>query len=472
MADGSGDDAMAWTNVEGSRWRRLRALWRSVLALSWPVMTEQVSRTLMRTVDVFITALFSPAAVVAIGLAELYSQFALRIGLGLGGGAIALSSQETGREGGVGRDETIGTALLLGVLLGIPLALAGIFFGEAMIALLGASEEVIALGSVYLAIILATAPARHVMLIASRALQGTGDTRTPMYINIFANLLNVMGSLVLGLGLLGAPELRVVGVGIATATANVSSALLFFAVLSGPWAEAGVKQPRNPVIARQLIVVGAPKTAEGFAVALARFPFNALLLVFGTEVNAGYQIGRRIYQQVTAPLARGYKVAASIVVGQSLGRGNPGEARFGGWGIAALGVLSIGGIGVLLIVAADPIVRLFSDDPAAIGRSIDFVRTYALAGIPLVAFLSLSGALQGAGETRLPFLARATGVFGFMLGLAYLMGITLGYGPAGAYVGLGLAYVWMAAVVFWSFARSDWAGRAAQMMEERAEETE
>lgn len=469
MADGSRDAAEAWTDVDGGTWKRLWALWWSVLELSVPVMVEQISRTLMRTVDVFITALFSPAAVVAIGLAELYSQFALRIGLGLGGGAIALSSQETGREGGVSRDETIAMALLLGVLLGIPLALAGIFFGDLMIAILGASEEVVALGGIYIAIILATAPARHVMLIATSALQGTGDTRTPMYINIFANLLNVVGSLVLGLGLFGAPELRVVGVGLATATANVTSASLFFAILSGPWVEAGLERPRNPVIARQLVVVGTPKTAEGFAVALARFPFNALLLVFGTEVNAGYQIGRRIYQQVTAPLSRGYKVAASIVVGQSLGRGDPREARFGGWGIAALGVLTVGGIGVLLIVAAEPVVRLFSDDPAAVRHSVDFVRTYALAGIPLVGFLSLAGALQGAGETRLPLLARATGVFGFMLGFSYVAGISFGVGPPGAYVGLGLSYVWMAAIVFWSFARSDWAGRAARMMDERTE---
>lgn len=471
MARGSGDPAESWTTVDGSRWKRLIALWRGVLALSWPVMVEQITRTMMRTVDVFITALFSPAAVVAIGLAELYSQFALRIGLGLGGGAIALSSQETGREGGASRDETISTALLLGVLLGIPLTLAGILLGEPMIAILGASEEVVAIGGVYIAIVLATAPARHVMLIAARSLQGTGNTRTPMYINIFANVLNVVGSLVLGLGLFGAPELRVVGVGLATALSNVTSAVLFFAVLRGPWAEASLARPRNLVIAKQLIVVGAPRTAEGFSVALARFPFNALLLVFGTEVNAGYQIGRRIYQQVTAPLARGYKVSASIVVGQALGRGEPEQARFGGWGIAALGGLTVGSIGLVLVLAAGPIVGLFTDDPTTARYSIEFVRTYGVVAVPLVVFLSIAGALQGAGETRLPFVARASGLFIFMLGFSYLAGIVLGYGPLGAYAGLALSYVWMLAIVFWSFARSDWAGRAARMMAERAEES-
>ncbi|MFB6177611.1 MAG: MATE family efflux transporter, partial [Halobaculum sp.] len=64
---------------------RLLGVWKRVLSLSWPVMTEQVFRTAMRTTDIIVTAQFSPAAVVAIGLADLYARLPLRIGLGLGG---------------------------------------------------------------------------------------------------------------------------------------------------------------------------------------------------------------------------------------------------------------------------------------------------------------------------------------------------------------------------------------------------
>ena len=84
------------TETEWTR-ERLFGIWRRVLSLAWPVMAEQTTRTLMRTVDVFVTGLFSPAAVAAVGLADLYARFPLRIGLGLGGGAISLSSQDTGR---------------------------------------------------------------------------------------------------------------------------------------------------------------------------------------------------------------------------------------------------------------------------------------------------------------------------------------------------------------------------------------
>jgi putative MATE family efflux protein len=442
-------------------------VWRRVLALAWPVMVEQSSRTLMRTTDVFITALFSPAAVVAIGLSELYSQFPLRIGLGLGSATIALSSQDTGRGAEADRDEATTQALSLGVLLGIPIAVIGVLFSDRFIELFGAAPEVVALGGSYLAIILATAPARHVSLIGANVLQGAGDTKTPMYVNLASNLLNITGSLVLGLGLFGAPELRVIGVGLSTATANVLSAVLFLAVIASSWGETGLTRPRNSVIGRQLVVVAAPKTAEGLAEALARFPFNALLLLFGTNVNAGYQIGKRIYQQITSPLSRAFKTTASITAGQALGEGDAEQARFEGWAIVALSVLVVGTIGILLVIAAEPLAKLFTDDPGTLVESAAFIRAYGIVAGPFVIFYALSGSLQGAGETRLPLVARITGLFGFFLGLSYLAGVTFGLGPLGAYAGVVLSYVWMALVVLWAFARTDWAGRAAGMMETR-----
>lgn len=260
---------------------RLRAVWRRVFVLAWPVMAEQVFRTAMRTTDVVVTALFSPAAVVAIGLADLYARFPLHIGLGLGGDAIALSSQDTGAGATATRDEAVTQAVLLGFLAGFPFVLFGAFLGDLAIAVFGASAEVVRLGSTYLAIIFATAPARHVALVGARALQGTGDTTTPMYVNVFANSLNIAGSVL------------------------------------------------------------------------------------------------------------------------------------------------------------------------------------------LVLFTSLSGSLQGASETRIPFVARMTGMFGLFLGGSWLLGRSLGYGPPGAYVGVFLAFAWMALVVVWGFGFTGWATRAADMMAER-----
>ena len=452
---------------------RLRRVWKRVFSLAWPVMAEQTFRTAMRTTDILVTALFSPAAVVAIGLADLYARFPLRIGLGLGGGAIALSSQDTGADATDTRNEAVTQAVLIGFVTGIPFVLFGLVFGELAIDIFGrivgqeTPPAVVALGSTYLAIIFATAPARHVALVGARALQGTGDTRTPMYVNVAANSLNIVGSVVLGLGLFGAPRLEIVGVGIATAAANVLTAGLLCAAIWGSWTEANFARPRDPTIAKQLVQVSAPRVVEGFGSELAEFPFNALLLGFGEAVNAGFQIGRRVYQQVTGPLSRGYNVAASILVGQALGADDPDDARFNGWAVAGLGVMTVGVIGLVLVVVAPRFVPLFTDDPATTAYAVDFARVYGVAGAALVCFSALSGSLQGASETRIPLVARVTGMVGFFLGVSWLLGRTAGLGPEGAYIGVFLAYGWMALVVAVGFNQTGWADRAARLMAER-----
>jgi putative MATE family efflux protein len=444
-------------------------VWRRVFALAWPVMAEQSLRTLMRTVDVAVTAAISPAAVVAVGLADLYARFPLRVGLGLGGGAISLSSQDTGRNATATRDEAVTQAILVGALVGVPFAAFGLLFGADAIRLLGADPEVVQLGGTYLAVVLATAPARHVALIAARSLQGTGDTRMPMYVNAVANVGNIVGSAGLGLGYFGFPELGVFGVGLATAAANVFTAVSLTVAIASDATEAGFARPESAVITKQLFVVSAPKVAEGLSSALAEFPFNAVLLTFGTNVNAAFQIGRRAYQQVTGPLSRGYSVAASVVVGQALGENDPGGARYNGWAVAALGVVTVGAVGLLLAVYARPLVSLLDDTPETLRYAVPFAQVYGLSAPFLVSFTALSGALQGASETRIPLLARATGMFGFLVGFAYVAGVTLGWGVTAAYWSIALSNAWMALVVAAGFHWSGWAGRAAGMMAERSD---
>lgn len=434
-------------------------------------MVEQTVRTGMRTTDIIVTASFSPAAVAAIGLADLYARLPLRIGLGLGGGAIALSSQDTGRGAAADRDEAVTQALVIAVLAGVPFVVFGFAVGELAIAILGASERVATMGGTYLAIIFATAPARHIALVGARSLQGTGDTRTPMYINLVSNGMNIVGSVVLGLGWFGVPRLEIIGVGIATAAANVFTAVALLVVMWRGWTTAGFTWPKNPVIFRQLLVVSTPRIGEGLIATAAAFPFNAILLGFGTSVNAAFQIGRRMYQQVTGPLSRGYNVAASVMVGQALGSDDPAGARYNGWAIAALGLVTVGVIGVVLAVFAPTFVHVFTDDPETVPYAVAFARTYGLAGAFLVLFSVLSGSLQGASETRVPLLARVSGLFVFQLGATYLVGVVWGFGPLGAYLGIGLAYAWMGAVVAGGFHWGGWAGRAASMMADRSEST-
>ena len=448
---------------------RVVAVWRRTFSLSWPIAVQQTFTTLMRTVDIIVTGLFSPAAVAAVGLADLYAQIPLRIGLGLGTGAIALSSQDTGRGATGVRDRAITQALLMGFLLGLPLIVVGVAFSQFLIAVLGAESEVVQLGAAYLTLVFAASPMRIVGLVGARALQGTGDTRTPMIVNGSANALNIVLTVGLGLGVWIFPRLTIVGVGLATAIARTFEAVTITAAIAHHRTEPSLARPRDLTITRQLVAVSLPNFAEGMSTSVANFPFNAILLMFGTEVNAAYHIARRIYQQLTGPVYRALSTAASIVVGQTLGEGDPEGARFEGFAITALGVITLGLAGVALVVGAAPLGRLFTSDAETLEYAVTFTRVFGVSMLAFGVFFPIAGSLRGAGDTRTPFYARLTGTFGFMLGFGYLFGIVLDYGLVGIYAGMVLSYVWWSGVVAAGFLWGGWAEKAAEMMAERGE---
>ncbi|WP_423751168.1 MATE family efflux transporter [Salinirarus marinus] len=448
---------------------RLASIWRRMVALGWPIAVQQTFTTLMRTVDIVVTGLFSPAAVAAIGLADLYAQIPLRVGLGFGAGAIALSSQDTGRGAGHTRNRAITQALLIGALCGLPLVAVGLLFGRPLIGLLGAEPTVVELGGTYLLVVFAASPMRIVGLVGARALQGAGDTRTPMLVNGGANVLNVALTVSLGLGIGVVPRLGILGVGVATAVSRLFEALAVTGAIASGWTPLSFSRPRDLRLTRQLVAVSVPTFAEGMSTSLANFPFNALLLVFGTEAVAAYHIGRRIYQQLTGPLYRSLGTVTSIVVGQRLGDGDADAARYAATAILGFSLLTLSAAGVVLFVGAEQLVSVFTDDRTTAEYAVSFTRAFGVSMLFFGVFFPLAGALRGAGDTRTPFYARLLGAFLFMVGVSYVAGVALGYGLPGVYLGVVLSYACWAAVVGVGFVWGDWAETAASMMAERAE---
>ena len=441
-------------------------IWKRTIKLAWPITVDKSLRTLMRTTDVVVTGFFSPAAIAAIGLADLYARFPTRIGSGVGGAAIALSSQDTGTGDLANRNESITQALLLGFLLGIPMAIFGAFFGFWAISILGAPDEVAQMGGIYLAIILFTSPARHVGYIASAALQGTGDTKTPMKINMTGNFVNIVLTVVLGLGIGFFPTLEIVGVGIGTAIGNVLTAMLFlYSIYSSD--KISFVTPRDLTILKQLLIISTPRVVEGFSSNLAEFPFNAILLMFGVEVNAAWQVARRLYQQITAPPNRAANTVSSIIIGQDLGEERYLDAKSNARGIAVLALLLIVPIGLLLVLFPNFFVNFFTSDVATIGFAAAFTVAYGVsAGFESV-FRVFSGVLQGAGDTRKPLYAELVAVFSSYVLFTYMFGVYLGYGVIIAYAAILLHNLMRASFVVVWFYNDGWIMYARGLMEER-----
>lgn len=446
---------------------RVWPVWKQVLNLAWPVTLTHILRTLLRTTDLIVAGFFSPAAVAAVGLADVYARFPAQIGAGIGGGAIALSSQDTGSGAIANRNEAITQAILLGLVVSLPFILFGVILNEWAIVVLGAESDVVTIGAAYLFFILLGSPGRHMILIATRSLQGTGDTRTPMFIRGGANAFNIVLTVILAFGPGPTPELGVVGIAIATMITNYLASAVFLGAIHWVKTDIGLVFPRKLVITKQIAVISVPRIGEGLTTLVAAFPFNAILLAFGTEVNAAYHIGRRMRSQFASPLSRGYGVATNVIVGQFLGENEPNRAYIDTIFSAILAVGTVGILGVVLFVGAPWFVLLFTRDPGTLEYAVDFARVFAVATVLMTSHTVIAGALRGGSETRPSLVGKIVGMFVFLLGITYFFGLRLEYGVVAAYAGILANNLCQNVVVWTVYLRKRWLVRAKEMMDTR-----
>jgi len=450
----------------GSR-ERLVGKWREIVELGWPITVQTTVRTGMRTTDLLVTGIFGPAAIAALGLANLYARVALFTGIGIGTGALSLGSQDTGSGADANKNEAVSGALVLGFLVGLPLAAFAVLLPRPALSIFGASEEVIALGVPYLAIVLGTAPARHVTLVGEKALQGTGDTKTPMYIRGGSNVANIVGTVALGLGLGPVPRLEVVGVALSTAGANVFAGLAVVGFMLSSRTDVDLVRPTDLVIMRQIVTVGAPRTVQGLSRTAASFPLNAILVGFGVEVYAAYQVGRRVAQQLTGPLARSLNVVSSIQIGQALGAQELKEVRFNTAALASFGLLTTAVLAAGVFVWSESLAGFFGDDQATLAAATVFIQVFAVAAVLRTLARIYAGALQGGSETMKPFLAELIGGTGLLLAITYVGGVLMGAGVLAAYAGIVVSATVRLGLMFFWYRGGTWIETAIDGMETR-----
>jgi len=116
----------------------------------------------------------------------------------------------------------------------------------------------------------------------------------------------------------------------------------------------------------------------------------------------------------------GFCVATTILVGQSLGGGDPARARAVVGEAARIALLFMGTMGVVFFFFPEPLVRIFTSDPEIIPLATRCLRVIAVVQ-PLAALQGvLSGALRGAGDTRSPMIVAGVTSWGCRVVLTYV----------------------------------------------------
>ena len=433
---------------------------RPMLQLALPLVLAELGWMTMGIVDTMMVGrqANSADAIGAVSLGSILYYAVAIFGAGLMLGLDTLVSHAYG----AGDLEDTHRSLVNGVYLSIaltPLLMGLIRLGEPALRVLHIPDEVLSQAIPYLRAINWSTFPLLLFFVFRRYLQGINLVKPVMFSIVSANLVNLIGNWALIYGHLGFRAMGTVGSGWATCAGRIymASVLMAYCLYYDLRYKTGLLDAsRLPHLPRvwQLVNLGFPAAMQ-LGLEVCVFAVATVVIArLGAIPLASHQIALNT-ASFTYMVPLGISSAAAVRVGQALGRNDAHGARRAGWTALALGSVFMTCTTIIFWVVPRLIVRIYAPDPAVIraASGLLFVAAFFqfFDGLQAVA----TGALRGTGDTRTPMIWSVG--FYWLVGLpvGYLLGIQLGWGAAGVWVGLCVALILIGSTLLYTWYRKE-----------------
>ena len=434
------------------------SLRRAIVLLAIPMVLEMVMESLFAIVDVFWVAHLGANAIATVGLTESVLMLVYCGAMGLSMAATAIVARRIGEKDREGAAVAAVQALVAGVIASVVIAIAGSVFASWLLAIMGASPDVIATGRTYAAIMLASSVSIVLLFLNNGVFRGAGDAAIAMRVLWLSNFINLLLDPCFIFGLGPFPKLGVTGAAVST-TIGRSIGVIFQAwILFSGNGRVRIAAQQFRVhwdVMRRLVRVALNGM---FQYAVGQTSWMVLVRIvstFGSSAVAGYTVAIRIIIFVILP-SWGLASAAATLVGQNLGAGKPDRAERSVWVTGLYNMLFLGAVGLVLIAFPEPIIRLFTDDPAVIPIGVDCLRVVSYGNLAYAYGMVMVQSFNGAGDTFTPTVVNIFGYWLFQIPVAYVLAFRTSLGPKGVFAAIPIAEAVIAIVAVALFRKGRW----------------
>jgi putative MATE family efflux protein len=435
-------------------------MWRDIAKITWPAFIELVMSTLFGMVDMIMVGQLGPAAIASIGLTNQPFMLLIAIFAAVNVGTTTLVAWNIGANKVQKARAIVRQTLVINGILGIVTAALGIIFSKYIVTFMGANEDTLLNAVKYFQIIAGGLVFQGMIMGITASLRGAGETRIPMLYNVGSNLLNVVGNYVLIYGKFGFPKWGVAGAAASTTIARfiaLSAGLYVIYKYKNTKIHLGIKDNYkiNLAISKKIFSIGMPAALEQFVIQGGLMLFAKTVAGLGTAAYAAHQIGLNISGLTFAP-SMAFGVAATTLVGQSLGAGNEQRANEYANVVHHMAILIACVMGLMFILFSYPMARLYTSDLAVAAMAGTVLKILALAQPGQSTQLSLAGVLRGAGDTIYPLYASFVGIWVFRVVIAYVFVSFFNWGLVGAWIALVLDQYTRSAIVYLRYRSGKW----------------
>jgi putative MATE family efflux protein len=430
----------------------------AILLLAVPMVLEMVLESLFGVVDVFWVGRLGANAVATVGLTESMLSLVFSVGMGLSLSTTAMVARRIGEKDPEGAAVAGVQAIALGLFIALAIGVPCFLYAPNLLRLMGASPEIVATGSGYTRICLGGSYAVLLLFLNNAIFRGAGDAAIAMRLLWVSNIINLALDPCLIFGLGPFHRFGVTGAALATLTGrSIGVAYQFYRLLKGTERiHILARQVRlNLVVMLRLVRVSVTGILQ-FAIAHTSWiGLVRIVSIFGAAALAGYTIAIRIVIFVILP-SWGMSNAAATLVGQNLGAGHPDRAEKAVWRTGFYNMIFLGSVGLVFIFFPEPIIRLFTHDPAVVPMGVACLRIVSYGNLGYAYFMVMMQAFNGAGDTITPTIVNFFGFWLFEIPLAYWLAISLNMRSNGVFYSIAIAECSMAIASAILFKQGRW----------------
>lgn len=430
---------------------------RQTAKLALPMVLTQLGQIAMMTTNLALIGRIGPEAIAAVALAGRVYLISLTLGLGLLAGISPLVAQAFGANNPAMVQRSLRMGLWAALLLSLPIMAVALRGEQILLALRLPGSEARLAQQYLLGMTWGIAPA--LCFLAIRSFMGALNRPEPgLWITLVAIPINAIIVYLLAFGKLGLPQLELFGAGLATTFMNYGMLLagLWFTAMRRPFREYHVLArfwQFDWSLMRQLIVIGAP-ISVAFLTEYGLFSAAAVLAgLISPSALAAHQIALQV-ATILAMIPLGISMAAAVRVGYAVGRNDGLSIKRTGLVALLLGIVIAISLTILVIAARFEIARFFlgeSNSDATVRLTAELLLVGSTFFVTDAAQNIATGGLRGLKDTWVPLLFAGVTCWPIGFSLSYLLGLKMGFGAIGIWIGLSIATAVYAALLLLRF---------------------
>ena len=376
---------------------------RHIISFALPLLIGNLFQQLYNTVDTWVVGNYvSNEAYSAVGTVGPIINMLIGFFLGLSSGAGVVISQYYGARQYDKVQETVHTAILMTLIIGVVFTAIGIVMIPLMLKLINMPATVIGEATTYLSIYFAGLLGLMLYNIGAGILRAVGDSQRPFYFLVVCAVLNTILDLVFVLVF----DMGVAGVALATILSQAISAILILITLirSDSCIHLDLKKLKIhfPML-KKIFKVGIPAALQMAITSFSNIFVQSYINFFGENCMSGWTTYAKVDQLLFLPM-QSISLASTTFMGQNLGKNQVQRARKGVTVSLLLAIASTVVLMIPVLLFSPQIVAFFNGKPEVVEYGSMLLRWLSPFYILCCFNQIYSGALRGAGNTRAPMI--------------------------------------------------------------------